>query len=296
MTRCDFGAKTTSVTPTALQPAMTDAGESAETARPPGSTPATTALLADGFHRHLDGSSTTLTRSQTLTEKSTDLRAAFATSHNSRVLAVAAEGDAALALDLQRVQMTLVAQPQDTAALALQDILLGRMAFSADARRKLEDSTAQLAGLLVSAAVEHGRVYLAKAWVRNVSEWRRMRLEQAAQLVALDIVRTFWLLWECSTDDMAVVHTLREALEGHELSPGAAVDPESCSCSRSIPPDLLASGRENLGGLAGGMCVCEVVLFQSGKGGGCSSLTPESWSRRTAKPGQAEALRPFRGD
>ena len=81
-----------------------------------------------------------------------------------------------------------------------------------------------------------------------------MRLEQAAQLVAWDnAVRTLWLLWECSTDDMAVVHTLREALEGHELSPGAAVDPESCSCSRSIPPDLLASGRENLGGLAGGI-------------------------------------------
>jgi hypothetical protein len=132
------------------------------------------ALLADGFHRHLDGSSTTLARSQSLTEELTDLRAAFATSHNSQVLAIAAEGDAALVLELQRVQVKVAAQPQDTTALALKDVLQGRMASSADAQRQLEDSTAQLAGLLVSAAVEHDRVNLAKAFGRIVSEDRRV--------------------------------------------------------------------------------------------------------------------------
>ena len=42
------GGKATSVAPAALQPAMIDAGESAGTARPPGSALAETALLAGG--------------------------------------------------------------------------------------------------------------------------------------------------------------------------------------------------------------------------------------------------------
>ena len=107
---------------------MSDAGESAETARPPGSALAEAALLDCGFHRHLDGFGTTYALSPSSTAELMDRCAVFRLNHNKGLLAIAAGCDAVLVSELQRMQVKLAAQPQDMTTLALQAVLLDKLA------------------------------------------------------------------------------------------------------------------------------------------------------------------------